>query len=262
MYPYFLWPVSNIFMTASMYMTVAISIDRYIVVCYPFYACEREPTNQNNAKWPQRFKWFLFLSFQHKGVVRLAFVGNFSCHPLFSDQESTHFYKLEEDIKILVYFLQLRPLQHLGNFSFCNKCEGACLLTYAFLFFLLSLFHNIGNINLTFKGQFTNYVMQLGWVGGQQKRFYCKIWYGISIIKWQPKRYYGWVGGQKTVKSALCNLWTTPFVILLLLLFEYNFGRWKYIFFPSWLPNIQWNKVREGAEIKATFLTVKNCAVE
>ena len=38
-------------------MTVAISIDRYIVVCYPFYACEREPTNQNNAKWPQRLKW-------------------------------------------------------------------------------------------------------------------------------------------------------------------------------------------------------------
>ena len=30
LFPYFLWPVSNIFMTASMYMTVAISIDRYI----------------------------------------------------------------------------------------------------------------------------------------------------------------------------------------------------------------------------------------
>ena len=54
LFPYLLWPLSNIFMTASMYMTVAISIDRYIVVCYPFYACEREHTNLNNAKWPQR----------------------------------------------------------------------------------------------------------------------------------------------------------------------------------------------------------------
>ena len=25
-----------------------------IVVCYPFYACERELPNLNNAKWPQR----------------------------------------------------------------------------------------------------------------------------------------------------------------------------------------------------------------
>ena len=36
LYPHFIWPLTNIFMTASMYMTVAISIDRYIVVCYPF----------------------------------------------------------------------------------------------------------------------------------------------------------------------------------------------------------------------------------
>ena len=55
----------------------------------------------------------LLLRFQHKEVVRLAFVGNFSCHPLCSDHEST-FKKLMEDIQILVYFLQLR-LQHLGN---------------------------------------------------------------------------------------------------------------------------------------------------
>ena len=47
------------------------------------------------------------LKFQHKGVVRLAFVGKFPCHPLFSDQESTHLDKLREDIQILVYFLQL-----------------------------------------------------------------------------------------------------------------------------------------------------------
>ena len=28
LYPYFLWPFSNIFMTASMFMTIAVSIDR------------------------------------------------------------------------------------------------------------------------------------------------------------------------------------------------------------------------------------------
>ena len=32
----------------------------------------------------------------------------------------------------------------------------------------------------------------------------------MSLIKWQPKRYYGWVGGQKIVKNALRNLWMAP----------------------------------------------------
>ena len=50
------------------------------------------------------------------------------------------------------------------------------------------------------KGPFTYYVTQMGWVCGQQKRYYCKVQYG------QPNHYYGQVGGQKTVKSALRNL--------------------------------------------------------
>ena len=34
---------------------------------------------------------------------------------------------------------------------------------------------------------FTNYVTQLGWLGGQQKCYCCKVWYSMSFIKWQPK---------------------------------------------------------------------------
>ncbi len=56
LYPYVFWPFSNIFMTASMYMTVAISIDRYIVVCYPFYACERESVMNNPQNCPVDWK--------------------------------------------------------------------------------------------------------------------------------------------------------------------------------------------------------------
>ena len=52
LYPYVVWPLSNIFMTASMYMTVAISIDRYIVVCHPFYACKRELPLVHHPLWP------------------------------------------------------------------------------------------------------------------------------------------------------------------------------------------------------------------
>ena len=44
-------------------------------------------------------------------------------------------------------------------------------------------------------------------VGGQQKPYYCKVWYAmLFLIKSQPKRYYSWIGGQNTAKNALRNL--------------------------------------------------------
>ena len=44
-------------------------------------------------------------------------------------------------------------------------------------------------------------------MGGQQKRYQYKVYYGKSVMRRQPYRHYGgWVSGQKTVKNALRNL--------------------------------------------------------
>ena len=54
----------------------------------------------------------------------------------------------------------------------------------------------------------------MGWVGGQQKCYYCKVFYGMSLIKYQQKYYYRWVGGKTIAKNALRNLWMTPYAMV------------------------------------------------
>ena len=71
LFPYVIWPFSNIFMTASLYMTVVISIDRYIVVCFPYYACERESIVSNPQWLSQRQKSLVF--FQLGRLYLLSF---------------------------------------------------------------------------------------------------------------------------------------------------------------------------------------------
>ena len=65
------------------------------------------------------------------------------------------------------------------------------------------------------QGSVSNYVTQSERVGGFQKRYYFKVQYCMSLIKWQSKRYYRWVGGQKRAKNALHNYGTATLINLI-----------------------------------------------